>query len=448
MSENIQIQVPDIGDFSDVPVIEISVSVGERVNEGDTVIVVESDKATLDVPCSAGGIVTEIGVAVDDLVSEGSVILTLESDAGLSTENEGSGSDIATTNPTANTDQPAVAAGTSKESRQSIPETVAVHTQDDVSAMAQAVRHPSAPPVYASPSVRRLARELGVELTGVTGSGQKQRILRADVKAYVKSVISNSAAVDHGVQVSPVLAAIPDWPAVDYQSFGEIERKPLSRISRISGPSLARNAMLIPHVTHFDKADVTDLESFRETLNKEAEPQQAKITMLSFALKAVVSALQKYPHFNASLDGNELVIKHYRHIGIAVDTKAGLLVPVIKNADRKSLREIADEMAFMAESARRGKLKPEDMQGATFTISSLGGIGGTNFTPIINAPEVAILGLPRSEIQPVWDGQQFQPRRVQPLSLSFDHRVNDGVAAARFTSHISDVLNDFRRVSV
>ena len=304
---------------------------------------------------------------------------------------------------------------------------------------AAALAAPSGLPPHASPAIRKFARELGVDLARVSGTGPRGRITREDVNGFVKAALQAPAAPQTGIGFG-----LPDWPRVDYAKFGPIERKPLSRIVRISGPALARNAIAIPHVTNFDEADVTDLEAFRKQVNAEGP----KLSILPFAVKAAVAALKAYPAFNSSLDGGDLVLKHYWHIGVAADTPEGLVVPVIRDADRKSLREIAAEMAELAADARAGRLKPSDMQGASFTISSLGGVGGTGFTPIINAPEVAILGMTRAAIRPVWDGAAFQPRLVQPLSLSWDHRAVDGVAAARFLGVVRDILVDFRRISL
>jgi pyruvate dehydrogenase E2 component (dihydrolipoamide acetyltransferase) len=307
-------------------------------------------------------------------------------------------------------------------------------------APAPASSAPDGLPPHASPSIRKLARELGVDLARIAGTGPKGRITREDVQGFVKAALQAPPA---GGSIG---LGLPDWPRIDFARFGEIERKPLLRIVRISGPALARNAIMIPHVTNFDEADVTDLEAFRKQAN--TQDGAPKLSILPFVVKAAVAALKAYPAFNSSLDGDEMVLKKYWNIGVAADTPDGLVVPVVKNADRKGLREIAAEMADLAADARAGRLKPSDMQGATFTISSLGGIGGTNFTPIINAPEVAILGMTRSAIKPVWDGESFQPRLIQPLSLSWDHRAVDGVAAARFLGFVKDVLSDFRRISL
>lgn len=422
MTKTVEIHVPDIGDFSDVPIVEIPIAVGDTLADGDTMIVLESDKATLDVPAEQAGVVTEIKVAEGDIVSEGTLVLMLEvseeAAAPSAPAKEAAPKDVAPT--TAPSPQPTPAQPTPVPPKAT-----------DVGQ-----------PVYASPSIRAFARKLGVTIAEVNGGGPKGRITREDIEAYVKGKLCDPAGQSGGIP------GLPDWPQVDFAKFGPIERQPLSRIARISGPALQRNAITIPHVTNFDEADVTDLEAFRKTLNSEAHDGEAKLTLLAFTLKAVVAALKAYPKFNSSLDGDALILKNYWHIGVAADTPDGLVVPVVKDADRKNLREIAAEMGDLAAQARKGKLKPGDMQGATFTISSLGGIGGTNFTPIINAPEVAIFGMTRAGIKPVWDGTAFQPRLIQPVSLSWDHRVVDGVAAAYFLKHVTATLNDFRRISV
>jgi len=430
MTKTTQIHVPDIGDFTDVPVIEIPVSPGDTVEEGDTIIVLESDKATLDVPTEIAGKIVTIEVSDGDLVSKGALIATLEAI-------DGAGEEPA---------QPVSADVAADKVPVSKPEIV---TKEIVVATEPPAPIPAASgkAVHASPSIRRYARILGVNLERVSASGPKGRILREDIEAYVKQALTNEAP-QTGSSLAAPTGDLPAWPQIDHEKFGSVERVKLSRIVKISGPALARNAMVIPHVTNFEKADVTELESFRKKINAEAGPDDTKLTMLAFAVKAVVSALQAYPKFNSSLEGDELVIKQYWNIGVAADTPGGLVVPVVKEADRKGLKDIASEMKELAGAARSGKLKGEDMQGATFTISSLGGIGGTNFTPIINAPEVAILGMPRSEMQPVWDGAEFQPRLIQPLGLSFDHRVIDGVASAHFLAHIAQILGDFRRLTL
>ncbi|MEO1103218.1 MAG: 2-oxo acid dehydrogenase subunit E2 [Pseudomonadota bacterium] len=429
MSETVEIRVPALGDYSEVPVIDVPVAAGDLVALGDTLIIVESDKATLDVPADVAGTIVTINVAEGDLVGEGTVIATL-APAGETPQH-------ALPNET-----PSPKAAKSEAVPQDIAEGTA-QPEETTAPLAAPIR--ADPPslgaaVHASPSIRRFARMLGVEIADVAGTGPSDRITREDVEAFVKSRLDTPATG------SAHMAGLPPWPTVDHAEFGPVERLPLSRIAKISGPALARNAMLIPHVTNFEKADVTDLEAFRKAANEDTGPDGPKLTILAFAVKAVVSALKANPRFNASLDGDNLLIKHYFNIGVAADTPEGLVVPVIKGADAKGLHEIAAEMKTLADAARAGTLKSRDIKGATFTISSLGGIGGTGFTPIINAPEVAILGMPRSDIAPVWDGKAFTPRRIQPLALSFDHRVADGVAAARFLVHVASMLADVRRL--
>lgn len=432
MTRTIDIQVPDIGDVADVPVVEIAVSVGDEVAVDDTLLVVETDKATLDIPSPEGGRIAALKVEPGDRISRGTLIAVMEVSAATA---EG-------------VVEPVDALATPKPPKplSALPESVPpveVSLQKETTATATAPGKPS----HATPSTRKFARTLGVDVASVPGTGSKGRILREDVERYVKMRMQDVSTGKAGAGTLP-LSELPEWPRVDFARFGPVERHPLSRIARISGPALTRNSMVIPHVCNFDRADVTELEHFRKALNAEAGSGDAKITMLAFAVKAVVAGLKAFPRFNASLDGDELVVKSYWNIGVAADTPDGLVVPVVKQADQKGLRAIAAEMSELAGAARAGKLKPTDMQGATFTISSLGGVGGTGFTPIINAPEVAILGMTRAEIQPVWDSESFRPRLVQPLSLSWDHRVVDGVLAARFLGHVSQVLGDFRRLSL
>jgi pyruvate dehydrogenase E2 component (dihydrolipoamide acetyltransferase) len=424
--------VPDIGDFSDVPIIEVLVGPGDEVAPEDPLVTLESDKATMDVPAPFGGVVRELRVGVGDTVSEGSPLLTLEAGANgaapaASTETDGAG---------APQEQPEPAEAIVAE--ESAPVDEEAEPRPDA--------HPVGDgPAYASPGVRRLARELNVDLTNIDGSGRKGRIVKADVEAAAHGggaaapAPTAPAAGVGGLELAP-------WPTVDFEKFGPVERRPLSRIKRISGPYLARNWVMIPHVTHQDEADVTELEAFRKRMNGELADRGVKLTMVALLVKASVAALKAFPEFNASLDGGDLVLKRYYNIGFAADTPNGLVVPVIKEADAKGLAEIAGDLADLSKTARDGKLGPADMSGATFTISSLGGIGGTAFTPIINAPEVAILGATRSATKPVWDGSAFVPRLMLPLSLSYDHRVVDGAAAARFSAFLVNVLADFRRV--
>jgi pyruvate dehydrogenase E2 component (dihydrolipoamide acetyltransferase) len=447
MAGMMEAKVPDIGGSADVPVIEILVKVGDTVKKDQGLITLESDKATMEVPAPFDGVIKELKVKLGDELSEGSVVAVMEvADAPAAPA------------PTAPAPEPAAPA----------PAPVAAPTPAPAPAPAKAdVEQAKAPmgaglpPVrfeasavmpnkvpYASPAVRLFARELGVDLLQVQGSSNKGRISREDVKQFVKSAIAGGGVSAGGAGGSG-LNLLP-WPKVDFAKFGEIESKPLSRIQKISGANLSRNWAMIPHVTQFDRADITSLEDLRVSLNNEnakaiAAGKAGKLTMLAFLIKACVDALRRYPNFNASLDGDQLVLKKYFHIGFAADTPNGLVVPVLRDADKKGVMEIAQEMGELAALAREGKLKPDQMQGGCFTISSLGGIGGTAFTPIINAPEVAILGVSKSELQPEWDGKGFEPRLMLPLSLSYDHRVIDGAAAARFTAHLADVLGDMRR---
>ncbi|MCV2218446.1 2-oxo acid dehydrogenase subunit E2 [Thauera sp. Sel9] len=416
------ILVPQIGTSTEVVIIEIPVKVGDTIGADDTVLVLESDKATLDVPAGKAGTITALHVAVGDRVGEGHRMLALEANG------ETTAAPPAMPEPLAESPTPAPPPAMAAQSGTPAPSPAGTGEITDF-------------PVSASPAIRKFARELGVDLGQIKGTGPRGRITREDVQAYVKAALSRGPVESR----AEGFLGLPAWPQIDYAKFGEIERVPLSRITRISGPALTRNAIMIPHVTNFDEADVTDLEAFRKTANADDAP---KITMLAFVVKAVASTLEAFPRFNSSLDGDHLILKKYINIGVAADTPDGLVVPVVRDCASKGLRTIAAEMAALAAAARTGKLKPQDMQGATFTISSLGGIGGTNFTPIINAPEVAILGMTRSSIKPVWDGQAFQPKLIQPMSLSWDHRVVDGVAAARFLQHLKTLLEDFRRVSV
>ncbi|XUW89451.1 dihydrolipoyllysine-residue acetyltransferase [Burkholderia sp. M6-3] len=432
------VKVPDIGDYKDIPVIEVAVKVGDRVEKEQSLVTLESDKATMDVPSSAAGVVKEVKVKVGDTVSEGSIIVVVEAEGAAA----------------APAPAPAAAPKQQTEKPSDAPVTPSPAPASP-SALAQApvipageggARHPS----HASPSVRKFARELGVDVTQVQGTGPKGRITQADVTAFIKGVMTGQRAAPAGA-AAPAAAGggelnLLPWPKIDFTKFGPVDPKPLSRIKKISGANLHRNWVMIPHVTNNDEADITELEALRVQLNKENEKAGVKITMLAFVIKAVVSALKKFPTFNASLDGDNLVFKQYYHVGFAADTPNGLVVPVIRDADKKGLVEIAKEMTDLSKAAREGKLKPDQMQGGCFSISSLGGIGGTNFTPIINAPEVAILGLSRGAMKPVWDGKQFVPKLMLPLSLSYDHRVIDGAEAARFNAYLGALLADFRRV--
>jgi pyruvate dehydrogenase E2 component (dihydrolipoamide acetyltransferase) len=437
MSKLIEIHVPDIGDYSDVPVIEVLVKVGDVIEKEQSVVTLESDKATMDVPSSHAGIVKEIKVKVGDLISQGALVLVVESsDAAAAPATLASAPAV----PMAAPAIPPVAVSTP------IPTPVAAPASPAAQAMpADAGNEVS----HASPTVRKYARELGVNVALVKGSGPKGRITQEDVQAFVKGVMSGATPTSSTKSGGNMggLDLLP-WPTVDFTKFGAIERQPLSRIKKLSAANLARNWVMIPAVTYHEDADITDLEAFRVSTNKENEKQGNKITMLAFMIKAAVAALKKYPEFNSSLDGDDLVLKKYFHIAFAADTPNGLVVPVIRNADQKGINEIARETGELAALAREGKLKPDQMQGASFTISSLGGIGGTYFAPIINAPEVAILGVSKAAMKPVWDGKQFIPRLICPLSLTADHRVIDGASATRFTVYIAQLLADFRRAAL
>jgi pyruvate dehydrogenase E2 component (dihydrolipoamide acetyltransferase) len=432
--------VPDIGDFKDVAVIEVMVKPGDTIKVEQSLITVESDKASMEIPSSAAGVLKELKVKVGDTVNIGDLLVILEGTAAAA---------------------PVAAAPVGASVGSSVAVAVApapAAAQTPVAAAAAAVAAPAHTPggntvglPHASPSVRKFARELGVPLDEVKGSGLKGRITADDVQAFTKAVMSGATQTKAQAAKAPAggggseLGLIP-WPKVDFAKFGPIERKEMSRIKKISGANLLRNAVMIPAVTNHDDADITDLEAFRVSTNKENEKSGVKVTMLAFLIKACVAALKKFPEFNSSLDGDALIYKQYYHIGFAADTPNGLVVPVIKDADKKGVLQISQEMGELAKKARDGKLGPADMSGATFTISSLGGIGGKYFTPIINAPEVAILGVCKSTMEPVWDGKAFQPRLMLPLSLTWDHRVIDGAAAARFNAFLGQILSDFRRV--
>jgi len=475
MGQISEVKVPDIGDYANVPVIEVLVKAGDSVTKDQGLVTLESDKATMEVPSSIAGIVKEVKVKVGDEISEGAVVALIEAgeaaaaapassakaeapkkveapspsplppagevDArsaageggGGRNESAGQAPPSPQPSPASGRGGPSVAAGGGNEEQRSPP----------VDFGAGTVMPDKVP--YASPSVRLFARELGVDLGRVGGSGRKGRITKEDVQNFVKQALAAPKAPAAGGGGAG-LNLLP-WPQVDFSKFGEVESRPLSKIKKISGANLARNWVMIPHVTQHDEADITDLEALRVTLNKEHEKAGIKFTMLGFIIKAVVAALKKYPDFNASLDasGENLVLKKYFHVGFAADTPNGLVVPVLKDADKKGLVEITQESGALAAKAREGKLGPADMSGGCFSISSLGGIGGTAFTPIVNAPEVAILGVSKSAIKPVWDGKAFQPRLVLPLSLSYDHRVIDGAAAARFTAYLAQLLADMRR---
>ncbi len=443
VSDLVQVAVPDIGDFDDVPVIEILVSVGDSVSAEDPLVTLESDKATMDVPAPASGTVREIHVAIGEHVSQGSPLLALAPSDGDAAQDAAPASAQDAPGPQERAES-ALAEAVDQEILQpeeaepaAVPERSATETPR--------VSGSETAPIYASPAVRRLARERGVSLEGLTGSGRKGRIVAEDVESRAAGGgrRNGSRGADAAGTGTSELGVIP-WPTVDFERFGPVERVARSRIQRISAPALHRNWVMIPHVTHTDEADITELEAWRKQLNVEAKGE-VKFTMVSFLVAACVATLREFPQFNASLDGEDLVLRRYYNIGFAADTPGGLVVPVIRNADTKGLRDIAHELSALSEKARAGRLTPGDMSGGTFTISSLGGIGGTSFTPIINAPEVAILGVTRAAMKPVWDGSEFRPRLMVPLSLSYDHRVIDGAAAARFVVHLATVLSDLKR---
>ncbi|MDP1734335.1 MAG: dihydrolipoyllysine-residue acetyltransferase [Sulfuritalea sp.] len=457
MSNIVEVKVPDIGDFKDVPVIEVLVKVGDTIQAEDSLVTLESDKATMDVPSPVSGVVTELKVKVGDKIAEGTLVAMIKVPAG--TQSAGAG-DTAAAPPTVATPvaaPQAQAPAATPAAQAAVPaadfrpgDTELIPAQPRVSMPTPAERlHGQA--AHASPSVRRFARELGVDVAKVAGSGPKGRILQSDVQAWVKGVISGAAspAAVSATSSGGGLDLLP-WPKIDFAKFGAIEVQPLSRIKKISGANLSRNWAMIPAVTYHEDADITDLEAFRVQINKENEKSGgAKLTMLAFLIKACVKAMQKYPEFNASIDASgtemSLVMKKYFNIGFAADTPNGLMVPVIKNAESKGVFDLAKESGELARQAREGKLKPGDMQGACFTISSLGGIGGTYFAPIVNAPEVAILGVNKSSMKPVWDGKAFVPRLTLPLSLTADHRVIDGALATRFNVYLAQLLADMRR---
>ena len=433
----VEIEVPDIGDFKEVEVIEVMVAVGDTIKAEQSLITVESDKASMEIPASQGGVVKEVKVKVGDKVAKGSVVVVVE------------GAAPAAAAPAAKAEAAPAPAAKAEAAPAPAPAPAApAQRPAPTAALEDAGLKPGQLP-HASPSVRKFARELGVNLSKVKGTGPKERITADDVRGFVKQALAaGPAAASAGGSADGAALGLLPWPKIDFTKFGPIEAKPLSRIKKISGANLHRNWVMIPHVTNNDEADITDLEALRVTLNKENEKSGIKVTMLAFLIKAVVAALKKFPEFNASLDGDNLVLKQYYHIGFAADTPNGLVVPVIRDADKKGILEIAKEMGELSKKARDGKISPAEMQGGCFSISSLGGIGGTSFTPIINAPEVAILGVSRSAHKPVWDGKQFVPRLILPLSLSYDHRVIDGALAARFNVYLTGLLADFRRIAL
>ncbi len=463
MSKTIEIRVPDIGDFEAVPVIEVLVAVGDKVKTEQSLITLESDKATMEVPSPQAGVIKELKLSVGDEVSKDDLVAILEvsetqgnesSSKPASTDSGKPASAAGKTSGDADAARESEAAGKKASSQSSGRESTPSEQHSGPASPARAAPVDDAKPgslPYASPSVRRYARELGVDLTQVKGTGKGQRILAEDVTALVKSVMSGKAAPAKTAAASGFADFnLPPAPKVDFSKFGKVSTQPLSRIQKLSKGHLHRNWLSIPHVTQHDEADITDMEAFRKAHTAEAEAQGFKLTPLVFLIKASVAAMKKFPQFNASLDesGENLVMKGYFNIGIAVDTPEGLVVPVLRECERKGIMELASELSELSARAREQKLKPADIQGGCFSISSLGGIGGTGFTPIINAPEVAILGVSRSSMKPVWDGKAFQPRLMLPLSVSYDHRVIDGAAAARFTRFLASQLEDLRRLTL
>ena len=435
-----EVLVPDIGDFKDIPVIEVLVKAGDQVKAEDSLITLESDKATMEVPAPFDGIVKDLRINVGDNVSEGTVILSLEESGSNPAEapKAQAQADVAPA-PAAEAPTPPLAAAPAAPTLAPTPASTPAPSMPVMDEASFAKAH-------ASPGVRRFARELGVDLGQITGTGPKSRILKEDIQAFVKrSMQGGGVSAQSG---SGLGFNLPAWPNVDFEKFGPVEKKTLSRIKKISGPALHRNWITIPHITQHDEVDITELEAFRKSLAKEADKAGVKITPLALIMKAAVAALKKFPEFNSSLapEGDSLIIKQYFHIGVAVDTPGGLVVPVIRDVDKKGVFEIAQELGVVSAKARDGKLGPADMSGGTFSISSLGGIGGGQFTPIVNAPEVAILGVSRATMQPVWNGNEFTPRLMLPLSLSYDHRVIDGAEGARFITYLNQVTSDIRRV--
>ena len=451
MAENKTITLPDVGDFQDIEIIEILVAAGDEVQAEQSIVVLESDKATMEIPSPYAGTIESIIVSVGDRLNEGDQIASISTSDAAQAPADSNPAAAAEAEPPAPETGP-VAESPAEEVAAAVPEVEVEKPQGNLTPGKPLRPHPGAEAspavsssgktIHASPSIRRYARELGVNLEQVIGSGPKGRIVKADVKAFVKSAIAGEDnTAGSGIRIS-------SQPEIDFSKFGAIETVALSRIQKISGAHLHRSWVTVPHVTQFDDADITELEAFRKSLAREAEKKAVRLTLLVFLMKAVVSALQEFPNFNASLDasGENLVLKKYFHIGIAVDTPNGLVVPVVRDVDQKGFFDLAAELGAISTRARDGKLSPTDMQGGCFTISSLGGIGGTNFTPIVNAPEVAILGVSRSKMQPVYIDGEFVPRLILPLGLSYDHRVIDGAQAARFSNFLSQVISDIRRV--
>lgn len=436
MPETIELRVPDIGDYRDVSVIELLVKPGDNIRKDQSLLTVESDKAAIEIPSSHGGVLKHFLVKLGDKVSQDSLIAVLEAQADVA---------VAPKKPAA----PDPADTGADHAAMRAPPTVVELPRPTAAPSAPAAVPEHGSPPHASPSIRKMARELGVQLVDVRGTGPKARILHEDVLGLVKQVMAGQAKQAGGASASPSpFPGLLPWPQIDFEKFGPIERQELPRIKKISGANLHRNWVVIPHVTNHEEADITELDRLRIQINQEHGPLGVKVTLLAFLVKAAAAALKKFPEFNASLDGDQLILKRYFHIGFAADTPQGLVVPVIKNVDQKGILEISREMAELASKARGGKLVPGDMSGGCFSISSLGGIGGTGFTPIINAPEVAIMGVCSSFMKPVWDGKQFRPRLTLPMSLSWDHRVIDGATAGRFNAYVASLLADFRRISL
>ncbi len=433
MAGLVELKVPDIGGSSDVNVAEVYIKVGDSINIDDNLIMLETDKATMEVPAAAAGIVKEVAIKVGDKLNEGDLIVKIESSDSTANAVE------EVVAPASKTSAPSV-----EDAPKIVKEDINTASSTTAAAKSTSFDEASFSKAFASPSIRKLARELGADLGRIKGSGSKGRITEADLKNYVKDILTGS--ITSGVPVNGSGLNLLPWPKVDFTKFGEVEVKELSRIKKISGANLSRNWAMIPHVTQFDDADITELEKFRKDLNEEYKKAEIKVSPLAFIIKACVYALKKFPEFNSSIEGDNLIYKKYFNIGFAADTPNGLVVPVLKDADKKGIVELATETGELAKLARDGKLKPSDMQGGTFTISSLGGIGGTAFTPIVNAPEVAILGISKSSIKPVWNGKEFVPRLIMPVSLSYDHRIIDGALAAKFTTYLTQILSDVRRL--
>lgn len=433
MSEMVKVKVPDIGDFDDVEIIEVLVAVGDEVAEEDSLITVETDKATMEIPSSHSGTVKDVKVKVGDTISKGGLVVVLESSAAAADEVK---EEIPVPTPAA---KPAAVEEAPKPASAPAPK---VEQKPSPTANINPERFKSA---HASPAVRKFARELGVDLTKIEGTGRSARIVKQDVQYFVKQVMSTGGG---SANAGGTALGVESMPQIDFSQWGEVETQPLSKINKLTGKFLHRNWVTIPHVTQFDEADITSLEAFRKQSNKDYEKEGVKFTLLSFIMKAVAAGLKKYPRFNSSLDasGENLIMKNYFHVGIAVDTPDGLVVPVVRDVDKKSIVDISIELREISIKARDKKLKPSDMQGGCMSISSLGGIGGTKFTPIVNAPEVAILGVSKADMKPVWNGSEFEPKLMCPLSLSYDHRVVDGADGARFTTYVSHLLADARRL--